>query len=130
MEYPDLVGQIAFIHGDQTDKERERDIADFNADVKRIILVNMAAGNAGVDLHDLNGKYPRNSMLVPSFSAFHLLQALGRIPRQGGLTRCYQKIIFSAGTIEEKICEKVQGRLDNLSALCDGDLTSDINIYR
>jgi hypothetical protein len=127
---PKLSGLIGKIVGGQSDAVRNKDIEDFNADRKRIMLVNMAAGNAGVSLHDLNGKHPRNSMLIPSFSAINLLQALGRIPRQGGLTICFQRIIFSAGTIEESACQRVQGRIDNLSTLNDGDLMGSLDIYR
>lgn len=124
-----LTKTIAKIVGGQTDKDRERDIDEFNADKKRIMLVNLLAGNSGVNLHDLNGKFPRNSLLIPSFSAVALLQALGRIARQGGLTRCMQKIIFSENTIEERAAEKVQSRLDNLSTLNDNDLLSGIRLF-
>jgi len=125
-----LGNTIAKIVGGQSDKARQTDIDDFNSDTKRIMLVNLAAGSSGVSLHDLNGKFPRHSMLVPSFSAINLLQALGRIARQGGKTKCTQKIVFSSGTIEERACERVQSRLDNLSSLNDNDLKSGINLYR
>jgi hypothetical protein len=58
-----------------------------------------------------------------------MLQALGRIFRQGGLTKCYQMIIFAAGCIEERACNRVQSRLDNLSCLVDGDLTAGFQIF-
>lgn len=122
-----IIGKIV---GGQSDKKRQQDIDDFNSDLKRIMLVNLAAGGAGVNLHDLNGKHPRHSILIPSFSAINMLQALGRIARQGGKTKCVQKIVFSSGTIEERACEKVQARLDNLSGLNDDDLMSGINLYR
>ena len=121
-----MIGKIV---GGQTDKARQDDIDAFNGDKKRIMLVNLAAGNSGVNLHDLNGKHPRHSLLVPSFSAIALLQALGRIARQGGLTMCTQKIVFSANTIEERACEKVQGRLDCLATLNDNDLLSGIRLF-
>jgi superfamily II DNA or RNA helicase len=123
----DVIGKIV---GGQSDIKRQKDIDDFSSDLKRIMLVNLAAGGAGVNLHDLNGKHPRYSMLIPSFSAINLLQALGRIARQGGKTKCIQKIIFSSGTIEEQACEKVQAKLDNLSGLNDNDLISGIDLYR
>ena len=121
-----MIGKIV---GGQTDKARQDDIDAFNEDKKRIMLVNLAAGNSGVNLHDLTGKHPRHSLLVPSFSAIALLQALGRIARQGGLTMCIQKIVFSANTIEERACEKVQGRLDCLATLNDNDLLSGIRLF-
>lgn len=129
LQNPKLVNKIAKIVGGQSEKTRTSEIGDFNADVKRIMLVNIGAGNAGVSLHDLNGKYPRNSLIIPNFSAVTLLQALGRIPRQGGKTRCLQKIVFSSGTYEETACERVQSKLDNLTALSDGDLMGRMQIY-
>ena len=66
--------------------------------------------------------------MVPSFSAINLLQALGRIARAGAKTKCVQKVVFSAGTIEERAMERVRSRLENLSLLNDGDLRSGINL--
>jgi len=120
--------KIACIVGGQSDKEREEDIADFQADRKRIMIANLAAGNAGVSLHDLNGNYPRHSILCPSFSAINMLQALGRIHRAEAKTPCIQKIVFAANTIEEQACRRVQSKLNNLEALNTGDLTFSIKV--
>ena len=121
-------GLIAKIVGGQTDKVRQADIEGFQTDTKRIMIANLAAGNAGVSLHDLNGKFPRGSIISPSYSAINLLQALGRIHRAEGKTQCIQKIMFAAGTIEEDACKRVQCKLNNLEALNDGDLTYEIRI--
>ena len=93
------------------------------------MLVNLAAGNAGISLHDLTGKFPRGSIVFPSFSAINLVQALGRIHRAEGKTTCIQKIVFAADTIEERCCQRVQAKLDNLDMLNDGDLIGDIKIW-
>ena len=119
---------VARIVGGQSDKARQADIADFQADRKRIMIANLAAGNAGVSLHDLNGKHPRHSILSPSFSAINMLQALGRIHRAEGKTPCIQKVVFAANTIEEDACRRVQAKLNNLEALNDGDLTFNIRV--
>ena len=121
-------GLIAKIVGGQTDKVRQADIEGFQNDTKRIMIANLAAGNAGVSLHDLNGKFPRASVISPSYSAINLLQALGRIHRAEGKTKCVQKIMFAAGTIEEDACKRVQCKLNNLECLNDGDLTYEIRI--
>ena len=126
----DLKDLIGYIHGGQKDKDRARDIADFQADRKRIILANQAAGGIAIDLHDLNGTHPRVSILSPTFSAIQLLQAMGRIHRHGALTPCYQLLAYVAGTIEERACVKVQGKLDNLSLLNDGDLSCGLKLIR
>ena len=121
-------GLIAKIVGGQTDKVRQADIEGFQNDTKRIMIANLAAGNAGVSLHDLNGKFPRASVISPSYSAINLLQALGRIHRAEGKTKCVQKIMFAAGTIEEDACKRVQCKLNNLECLNDGDLTYEVRI--
>lgn len=121
-------GTIARIVGGQSDKVRQKDIEQFQNDTKRIMIANLAAGNAGVSLHDLNGNFPRGSIISPSYSAINLLQALGRIHRAEGKTKCIQKVMFAAGTIEEDACKRVQCKLNNLECLNDGDLTYSVRI--
>jgi superfamily II DNA or RNA helicase len=124
-----LKGQIGFIVGGQSDKERQKDITDFNADTKRVLVINIKAGGTGISLHDLNGKFPRASIISPNYSAYELVQALGRVWRQGGLTKSYQRIVFAAKTIEEQACWRVQFRINNLSALNDADMMAGIQIF-
>ncbi len=120
---------VGFLMGGQTDNVRQQAIDDFNADKKRILLINIAAGGTGVSLHDLNGKFPRASLISPNYSAYQLVQAVGRVWRQGGLTKSYQRIVFAAKTIEEQACQRVQFRINNLSALNDNDMMAGINIF-
>jgi hypothetical protein len=126
----DLKNTIGYIQGGQKDKDREQDIADFQADRKRIILANQAAGGIAIDLHDLNGKYPRTSVLSPTFSVIQLLQAMGRIYRNGALTPCYQTLAYVAGTIEERATQRCQTKSDNMSLLNDGDLQLGLRLIR
>jgi len=121
-------GKIARIVGGQSDKVRQKDIELFQSDNKRIMIANLAAGNAGVSLHDLNGNFARGAIISPSYSAINLLQALGRIHRAEGKTKCIQKVMFAAGTIEEDACKRVQSKLNNLECLNDGDLTYSVRI--
>lgn len=122
-------GKIGLITGEQSFKARWKDVDDFQADIKRGLICNLKAGGASLSFHDLIGKHARASLINPSFSAIDMLQALGRIHRQGGLTKCYQRLVFAANTIEERACRKVQGRLNNLSCLVDGDLTAGFKIF-
>ena len=78
----------------------------------------------------LTGEFPRHSIISPSYSAINLVQALGRIHRAEGKTPCIQKIVFAAGTIEERCCQRVQAKLDNLDLLNDGDLIGDVSIWK
>lgn len=123
-----FTGKIAKIVGGQTDKSRQADIDQFQSDNKRILIANLAAGNCGISLHDLNGKFPRGSIISPSFSAINMLQALGRIYRAEGKTKCIQKVMFAANTIEQTACKRVESKLQNLDALNDGDLTFSLSL--
>jgi len=120
---------IGYIVGGQSDKERQKDIEDFNADRKRITISNIKAGGIGISLHDLNGNFPRASIISPNFSAYELVQALGRVWRQGGLTKSFQRVVFAAKTIEEQACYRVQFRINNLSTLNDADMRAGISLF-
>lgn len=120
--------QIGFIVGGQKDKERQADVDGFNADTKRLLIVNIAAGGTGISLHDLNGNFPRASIISPNWSAFNLRQALGRIWRLNGKTKSYQLLVYGARTIEEQICRRVQAKLNCLDTLNDGDLAEHLNL--
>jgi superfamily II DNA or RNA helicase len=108
--------------GKHSDKDRDKSVEDFQDDKERIILVNVQSGGAGLSLHDLNGRFPRMSIISPSFSAVHMRQALGRIWRDDAKTKAIQKIVCVANTVEENVCHSVQQKLDNLDLLNDGDL--------
>lgn len=119
-------GKIAKIVGGQTKKQRDDEIEYFQSDTKRICLVMIAAGAAGVSLHDLNGKHPRHTLINPSFSAINTLQSLGRCYRANGKTPVIQRFFFANGvTIEERMRQRVDLRLTNLDSLNDGDLSLD-----
>jgi len=124
-KFDGLIGKIV---GGQSDKVRNSDIDGFQSDNKRIMIVNTQAGNSGISLHDLNGKFARGTIISPSYSAINMLQALGRIYRAEGKTKCIQKIFFADNSIEVDICKRVQSKLNALDVLNDGDLTYSVRI--
>jgi superfamily II DNA or RNA helicase len=109
--------------GKINEKTRNNNIDLFQSDKERVILVNIASGGAGLNLHDLHGNYPRMSIVSPNDSAVLMRQCLGRIWRDDGKTKSIQKIVFVANTVEECVCENVKMKLNNLDLLNDGDLT-------
>lgn len=117
-----FAGLITKIVGGQTEKERNIEIDEFQADKRRIALVNISAGSASVSLHDTIGNYPRESLICPSWSAIMTLQAIGRIYRAKGKTKCVQKFLF-ASEIEERQRARVAAKIRNIGELNDGDLT-------
>lgn len=127
--------KVAVVKGGQnstkvgSENNRQTHIDRFQADEARVMICNTAAGGVGVSFHDLHGNYPRVSIISPSFFAIKILQALGRIHRADAKSDALQEIVFAAGTIEEQACAAVQGRMDNLALLNEGDLTNGIQFY-
>ena len=112
---------IGFVRGNQ--KDQQEHIDNFYEDKKRIMLVNLKAGNLGINLGDYNGKYPRDTVISPTWSAIDMVQSFGRAPRAKAVSPVHQSVFFAAGTIEERVCNNVKNKLDNLDKLNDGDLT-------
>lgn len=123
MAIADRLNTKCIVNGIVKDADRQKNIDDFQADRERVILVNIAAGGAGLSLHDLNGKYPRLSLISPSYSAVQMRQATGRVWRDSAKTKSIQKIVFVADTVEVQVCESVNKKLENLDLLNDGDLS-------
>lgn len=108
------------IHGTQSEEERAAQIERFQSNASRTCIANIAAGGVGVDLDDRDGRFPRVSLICPTYNARELKQALGRPHRATSKSKSLQRIIYAAGTIEEDICEAVSGKLDRLDLLNDG----------
>lgn len=115
--------KIALFTGLQTYHEKNEFLKEFQADKRRIMIANIDAGNMGVSMHDLNGLYPRHSLLSPTWKAINIIQAIGRIHRAYGLSPCIQRLLYANVPIEEKMCDRLQARVDNLDMLNDGDLS-------
>lgn len=96
------------IVGGQKPEDREEGIQKFQRDEHRIIIANIAAGGAGVSLHDVNGNHPRMSLISPTFDEKAYTQTLGRIHRVGAKSPATQKVLIASGTIEEKILKKME----------------------
>jgi len=119
----DRLGTKCIVNGEaKYAKTRQQSIDDFQADKERVILVNIQAGGAGLNLHDLNGKYPRLSLISPSYSAVLMRQSTGRVWRDSAKSKSIQKIVFVSGTVEEQVCESVKHKLEHMDTLNDGDL--------
>lgn len=110
------------VNGIISDKDRQKNIDDFQSDKERVILINIAAGGAGLSLHDLNGNFPRMALISPSYSAVQMRQATGRVWRDSAKSKSIQKIVFAANTVEEEVCRAVNQKLRNMDLLNDGDL--------
>ena len=105
------------ITGETPQERREKIMKAFRGDKLTCVVLNIAAGGVGISLH---GKRQRLSLISPSWSAIELIQTIGRVRRAGG-SYSIQKILFAAGTVEEKVCAKVRAKVGNIETLNDGD---------
>jgi hypothetical protein len=122
IESGEFTAKISKIVGGQSPKIRNNEIENFQKDITRVCLVMIPAGAASVSLHDLNGNYPRHTLINPSYSAINTLQSLGRCHRANGKTPVIQRFFFAEGVeIEQKMRQRVNLRLSNLDCLNDGD---------
>jgi superfamily II DNA or RNA helicase len=110
------------IHGEQTMEDRQDSIDKFQSNKTKIIIAIIQAGGVGISLHDVHGGHPRMSVISPTWSGQDMQQVLGRIHRAGSQSPALQRIVYCAGTYEEKICELIQEKLTNISGINDGDL--------
>jgi len=110
------------VWGLQKIEERNKAINDFCSDASRIIICNIKAGSEGLSLHDTNGKYPRVSLICPTWSAQELLQALGRIHRATGKSDCIQEIIYCKNTVEESMSVVIQNKINNIKLFNEGKI--------
>jgi superfamily II DNA or RNA helicase len=111
------------IWGGQPPLERQAQIDAFQFDRTRVCVTVSQASGENIDLHDIHGKYPRVTDIVPPYEAWLLRQIVGRVRRAGGKSRSLQRILFGAGTYEEEIYERCMAKSMNLDTLNDGDLT-------
>lgn len=116
------------IYGEQTMDDRNANIMSFNNDKERVIICNIRSGGVGISLHDTKGVYPRISIISPSFSAQDIIQVLGRIHRANGKSEVNQYIVYCAKTVEEKICESMSEKINNIAHLNDGEVTQNYQI--
>lgn len=102
----------AIIHGNQTYIERNDNIQSFQNNEVRVLISMLQAGGASISLHDTSGKFPRVSIISPSYSVIEMVQVLGRIVRANTKTPTLQKIIFCQGTIEEHVAQKLKEKCE------------------
>jgi superfamily II DNA or RNA helicase len=102
--------------------KREDVISDFQTNKSRLIIAMVQAGGTSIDLHDLHGGHPRVSLICPTYDPISLKQVLGRTRRAGSKSTPLMQLVYAADTIEEKVAESVNRKLDNISALNSGDM--------
>lgn len=106
--------------GDST-KNRDAEIAKFQANENHVCLLTTGSGGVGISLHDLKHERARMAYLNPGNNASDIVQALGRIRRAGG-TDVVQSFVLAADTVEEKTYRNLKDKMRSIEALVDKDL--------
>lgn len=113
---------LIFGNQEQYKLDRNKVVEDFQTGKQRLILCMSDAGGQSISLHDVNNTGRRISLICPTYNPITLKQVLGRTRRAGSRTVPIIKLVYAAGTVEEKVAERVNLKLDNIHALNDGDL--------
>lgn len=117
------------IQGGQNELLRRGNIDSFQNDKSRVIIGITQACREGLNLHDINGRYPRIALIMPTYSVFDLKQVLGRVHRAGGKSKSIQYLVYAAGVgIEEDICESLDMKLKRMDQLMDGEVDASISL--
>jgi hypothetical protein len=123
-ESRELVGKLlntrAGFYGGQTATQRTYFEREFQANRIRILLNNIGAGGASVNLQDTSGHYPRVSYIFPNDSAVKMGQAPGRIDRAGAKSASVQWIPCIAGGLTEAMVKSTSRKLLAMAGLNDG----------
>lgn len=122
------LGTKCLIYGEQTIETRYTNINNFMENKEKIIICNINAGSESISLDDKYGENPRVTLINPTWSATKLIQAFGRTCRSDSKSPSKNIIVYCAGTIEEKICNKLNKKISgkNEISIDNADLEVDL----
>jgi hypothetical protein len=116
--------EFPLIFGSQKQSEREAGRLRFEKNEVKGILLNSQAGGVSLDLHDVYQTNPRMALISPTYDPYVLKQVFGRVARDGG-TKSFQRLIYVAGTQEEKVCESVRKKIKAFQVVNGDDITKE-----
>ena len=98
--------------------KRQQVIDAFQQDEIHVLICNIGAGGTGVNLHHTDSAVrPRESLISPCYNAKVMDQVFGRIDRAGAKSDPINRVLVAAGSVEEKVLESVQIKIDNMNRL-------------
>jgi hypothetical protein len=113
---------LVFGNQERLGVSRSQVIRDFQSNKHQIAVLMMEAGGSSISLHDVHGGHQRVSLICPTYRPIELKQVLGRTYRANTRSVPIMKLVYASGTIERRVAETVNKKLDNINALNDGDL--------
>lgn len=100
--------------------QRMKIIKQFNGDPNyRVLLANVKVGGVGIDLHDTVGDAPRVMFISPSYHMISILQAVGRVDRDGTMSKSEIRLFYAndTGVVERKIIDALIHKANNVSGM-------------
>jgi superfamily II DNA or RNA helicase len=98
--------------------KRQEAIDAFQHDEVHVLICNIAAGGTGVNLHHTEtAARPREALISPCYNAKIMEQVFGRIDRAGAKSDPINRVLVAEGSVEEKVLEAVQIKIDNMTRL-------------
>ena len=94
------------LYGNIKKQQRTDTINLFNTNPNyRVLIMNTAVGGVGVSLHDTIGNSPRYMLISPSYKLLDIIQAGGRIYRDGTMSDAVVRVFYGKGDFmaEDKI---------------------------
>lgn len=110
------------VRGGQSANFRQSEVDKFQSGALPYIVLNVAAGGAGISLQATDGVTERTTLISPDYSAINFKQVLGRPHRLGGGFSRQFIVLFDNAT-DRRIASVLNGRLDTLDSITDADLT-------
>lgn len=121
--------QFSVIVGGQEASVRLKQVELFQTGKNKILLAMITAGGTGISLHDTIGGHPRYTLISPPESATVAMQAFGRVDRIGAKTDSVQRMIFIKDTIEEKIADSLNKKIQTIGDLNGDDEGDNLFLY-
>ena len=107
----------------QKQKDREADVARFQKNETRLMLLTIKAGGTGLDLPDVDGEHPRLAFHNLPVETIDFVQLLGRIHRANSKSKSVNRVVLVDGVaVEKKVFKILNRKIGNLSALQNDEL--------
>ena len=112
--------KISVLFGGQTDKQAQDNIDRFQNGETDYFLTTMKSGGTSISLHhEFESARPRYVLLPPTWSIYEYCQVLGRAQRITSLSQTIQEVVWFRGTIEERVAQVLDEKVDSISELID-----------
>jgi hypothetical protein len=116
-------------NGQVKPEKRAELVREFNNDPnRRVLIMNISVGGVGISLHDTVGDAPRTMLMSPGYKMLEIIQAAGRIFRDGTMSDATVRMFYGKGEgmTETAILNAMAKKTPVLRGTLETDVTSDL----